>query len=306
VRTRSRPGVAIVALVALASVTAGCGELGGDTRPAERTPPVTAQLLDQYRPGTPARAFLEWFRALQLGKTRELARYYVPSLGLTWDTLEVQRRAGAYAIDPLAPPLIKSVTTDGRDARVDVRFRTGRIWPNGRVDYRTTREVSFDLRREDGRWLMADNGFVELVSHVKTTPTKGIPLVSHRQLSRYPAGSPGRTFLEWFRALQRKDARAAVRYYAPSLELTASELARQRARAVRFDVLGPPNLVDVRTRGTRATVIVRLRTARNAGTDPVDFAESPPTPFELRKAGGRWVLPNNGFLEVLAQLPAGV
>ena len=66
------------------------------------------------------------------------------------------------------------MTTNGRDARVDVRFRTGRIWPNGRVDYRTKREVPFELRREGGRWLLADNGFLELVSKVKAEPaTRG-------------------------------------------------------------------------------------------------------------------------------------
>jgi hypothetical protein len=305
VGTRSRHGAAIVTLVALACAAAGCGELGGDTRPEQKTPLVTARQLDQYRPGTPARAFLEWFQALQVGKTRELARHYVPSLGLTWTTLEVQRRAGAYAIDPLAPPLIKGVKTDGRNARVDVRFRTGRIWPNGRVDYRTTREVSFDLRREGGRWLLVDNGFLELVSKVKTTPTKGVPLVSRRLLSRYSAGSPGRAFLEWFRALQRSDAATAVRYYAPSLELTASELVRQRARADGFNLLGPPKLLAVRTNGARATISLRLRTARNGGSGPIDFLVSAPTSFELQKVGGRWVLPSNGFLQVLARIPSG-
>ena len=86
VRTRLRHGVVIVTLLALACAAAGCGELGGDTRPERKTPaghgaparPIPAR-------ARPARAFLEWFRALQLHETRELARYYVPSLGLTAD-----------------------------------------------------------------------------------------------------------------------------------------------------------------------------------------------------------------------------
>ncbi len=132
-----------------------------------------------------------------------------------------------------------------------------------------------------------------------------MPLVSRRLLARYPAGSPERAFLEWFGAMQRSDARTAVRYYAPELGLTAAELARRRAQASGFDDFGPPKPVAVRTRGARATVIVRLRRLRHLANGTVEFAVSRPTSFELRKAGGRWVLPNNGFLDVLASIPGG-
>ncbi len=182
---------------------------------------VTEASLDRYEPGTPARAFLEWFRALQLRQSGELADHYVKSLGLTAETLARQREAGAYAIDPLAPPVIEQVSVNGTRARVMAHFRTGRIWPNGRVDYLEKQVVPFDLRLQDGRWLLASNGFLELVAReaegVLEEAAK-VPTVSRRQVARYPAGSPERAFLEWFGALQRSEARKAARYYAPDLE----------------------------------------------------------------------------------------
>ncbi len=138
--TRLRPGVAVVTLVALACARGRLRRAGG--RHAARAEDAAGHGDDSSTStarARPARAFLEWFQALQLGQPRELARYYVPSLGLTPDDARARSAEPAsYAIDPLAPPIIKSVTTNGPEARVTCAFRTGRIWPNGRVDYTTS------------------------------------------------------------------------------------------------------------------------------------------------------------------------
>jgi hypothetical protein len=310
-RVAPRRGLRLAALVVLlaAVLGSGCGELGGDTRPPRRSPIVTESSLARLQPDAPARAFLEWFRALQLGESRALADHYVPSLGLTPATLARQRKAGAYAIDPLAPPVIEQVDVDGDRARVMAHFRTGRIWPNGRVDYTDKQVVPFALRREDGRWLLASNGFLELVAREAEgvlERAQQVPRVAPRQLARYPAGSPARAFLEWFAALQRRDARTAAHYYAPSLHLSVAALARVREQADPFDMLGPPRIVRVATHGDVATVIIRHRTIRDRSRPELGFSVSAPSPFVLRKVDGRWVLPSNGFLEVLAaQVPAG-
>ncbi len=305
---RCRSGVGLAALLALLAAASGCGELGGDTKPTAQTPVVSQRDLDRYPPGSPARAFLGWFQALQKGEARELASLYVPSLGLTPETLARQRTAGAYAIDPLAPPIIEQVDVNGSRARVLAHFRTGRIWPNGRVDYTDKQVVPFELQLVDGRWLLASNSFVELVAREDTgalEPAPQVPRVTRRQLSRYPAGSPERAFLAWFGALQRSDARKAVRYYAPALGLSVREIARLRKDADGFDVLGPPRIVRVATRGNAATLTVRNRTVLDQDKPELGYHVSDPTPYELRKVDGRWVLPSNAFLEVLARVPAG-
>ena len=305
---RCRSGVGLAALLALLAAASGCGELGGDTKPTAQTPVVSQRDLDRYPPGSPARAFLGWFQALQKGEARELASLYVPSLGLTPETLARQRTAGAYAIDPLAPPIIEQVDVNGSRARVLAHFRTGRIWPNGRVDYTDKQVVPFELQLVDGRWLLASNSFVELVAREDTgalEPAPQVPRVTRRQLSRYPAGSPERAFLAWFGALQRSDARKAVRYYAPALGLSVREIARLRKEADGFDVLGPPRIVRVATRGNVATLTVRNRTVLDQDKPELGYHVSDPTPYELRKVDGRWVLPSNAFLEVLARVPAG-
>ena len=217
--------------------------------------------------------------------------YYVPSLGLTPETLARQRTAGAYAIDPLAPPIIEQVDVNGSRARVLAHFRTGRIWPNGRVDYTDKQVVPFELQLVDGRWLLASNSFVELVAREDTgalEPAPQVPRVTRRQLSRYPAGSPERAFLAWFGALQRSDARKAVRYYAPALGLSVREIARLRKEADGFDVLGPPRIVRVATRGNVATVTVRNRTVLDQ--DQAGARVPRQRPHSVRAPEGGWTL----------------
>jgi hypothetical protein len=292
----------LAALLGLCMVAIGCGELGGDSKPKPRAPLVTSEDLASFQPGSPAHAFLEWFRALQLRDAERMARYYVPSLGLSVADLERQRVAGAYAIDPLAPPVIERVVQRGPRAVVTVGFRTGLIAPNGRVDYKDQNEDRFVLRRAGGRWLLTGNSFLELVareSPEKSTPPEeeAIPKVGRRELARHPAGSPQRAFLEWFGALQRKRSAAAVRYYAPELKLGERELTRLRGQAAyAFDSLGPPRILGMSRRGDVATVRVGLRNY----TSPTDFRESPPTTFRLRRADGQWRLTGNGLLDILA------
>ncbi len=296
---------AILALVlAVALSTVGCGYLGGDTRPRKRAPVVTQRMLDRYPESSPAHAFLEWFQALQKHEVRRMARYYVPSLGLTVAELRQKRKAGAYAVDPLAPPFIRGVAKRGSRAAVIVRFRTGWLAPNGRVDYVNKNVSRFDLRREHGRWLLASDSFLDLVARepsAATTPHA--PLVSRRQIARYPANGPERAFLEWFQALQKSRTAVASRYYAPALRLTPAKLRTQRRDAAyAFQGLGPPRIVGSSRNGPVVTISVAMR---NYSVGNGAFKERDPIPFELRREGGRWLLTSNGLLELLASRGSG-
>ena len=289
---RCRSGVGLAALLALLAAASGCGELGGDTKPTAQTPVVSQRDLDRYPPGSPARAFLGWFQALQKGEARELASLYVPSLGLTPETLARQRTAGAYAIDPLAPPIIEQVDVNGSRARVLAHFRTGRIWPNGRVDYTDKQVVPFELQLVDGRWLLASNSFVELVAREDTgalEPAPQVPRVTRRQLSRYPAGSPARAFLDVVRRAPAE--RCAEGACGTTRPRWASASARSPACARTrdgFDVLGPPRIVRVATRGNAATLTVRNRTVLDQ--DQAGARVPRQRPHSVRAPEGGWPL----------------
>jgi len=303
VRMRLRTGV--LTLLVMAPVATGCGELGGDTRPEQETPTITAGQIDRYEEGSPERAFLEWFRDVHEKDARAAARLYAPSLGIGAADVARQRKAGAYALDPLALPLIRKVTVDGDTARVRARFRTGRVWPNGRVDYVPKELVTFRLKRQNGRWLLADNGFLALVAREPEQPPDEakVPEISRRQIERYAPGTPARAFLEWFRATWREDARTAARYYPPRLGLTPRELAAARRRAEIFGRFGPPRIVSERVNGTLAVVTVRTRLLAGEESGRPVFDVAAPTPFAMVKVDGRWRIPSNGFIEVLARSP---
>jgi ketosteroid isomerase-like protein len=302
-----RRGLVLALLVTVGAASSGCGDLGGDTKPPRRTPIITDRDLDRYPPDSPTRAFLEWFRAMQLRDAAGMARHYLPSLHLTPAELARQRGAAAYALDPQALPLIVEVKEEGDRAGITALFRYGRVWPNGRVDLTVKQVVPFRLRRQGGRWLLADNSFVQLVAREPgnarkpATPTL---LVGRRQLARYAPGTPARAFLEWFGALQRSQARRAARYYSPALKLEPREIARQRRLAASaFELLGRPRVVRATVSGDTARLIVRTRSLDGTTPKPGDYTESDPTPFDMTRSDGRWVLTGNGFLQVLARLP---
>ncbi len=151
-------------VVACAAIVAGCGELGGDSRPKIRPIIVTTAEVAAQPAGSPQRAFMAWYRALQRKDARAASRLYVRSAGVTPATFATERAQSEYALKRLAPPRILSVVASGRAAQMRVRFREGGLLPNGHTRSYDSSAGTVDLRREDGRWKLSSNAFLMLLA----------------------------------------------------------------------------------------------------------------------------------------------
>jgi hypothetical protein len=136
-------------------LVAGCGQLGDDwsgLRP-ERPPELTARDAAPYPPGSPERAFTQWFSAIQRRDAEAFARQSAPSANLPLANL---RRL--WAADPPqvnASPQITDVIRRGGTATVYLRLVTRWRAPNGRtVVFRRIDAVSFV--RDGGAWRVPD------------------------------------------------------------------------------------------------------------------------------------------------------
>jgi hypothetical protein len=288
---------------------AGCGSLGGDeTKPKSRTPVVSAEQIGRFSEGDPARAFLAWFRALQRGNSAAAARYYRSSIGLTPERFARQRGRAVHALDSLGPPRILRITEKGARAVVHVALRKVTIAPNGRVDKEALGSPSFAMMSEDGRWKLASNRFLEVLSGIPSKEVELSPVVVTRKaLARLPRGGPARAFMGWFRAIQLKDAAAAVGYYRSSLRLTSEGVARQiRAAENVLKSFVPPRIARVVEKGSRATVYVLFRKRTVVADGSIEVTEPDrAAPFLLRREQDGWKLASNRFLEILSGTPSG-
>jgi hypothetical protein len=117
--------------------------------------------------GSPQRAFLAWYRALQRKDARAASRLYVRSAGVTPATFAVERAKSNYALKRLAPPRILTTTVSGRTAQMRIRFREGGSLPNGHRRSYPTSLGTVTLQREDGSWKLATNSFLSLLARAK-------------------------------------------------------------------------------------------------------------------------------------------
>jgi hypothetical protein len=124
--------------------------------------------------------------------------------------------------------------------------------------------------------------------------------VGPADVARLPAGSPERAFAEWYAAVQRRDAVAAVARFAGSAKITEPALAAYWKR------LPPPRsasmrITDVERRGRAATVFVMLTTRYVAPNGrAVEFRA--PRAATLVRSDGAWRLPGSWFLLSLGAL----
>jgi hypothetical protein len=137
----------------------GCG-FGGD-EPTERVQQPTllrAADVNRHAAGSPARALLEWWRAMQFDNATAAAGYYAASLRLEPEQIDRQLVLSRTAFNG-RPRVIQVDERDDR-ATVLVLFEQRIANPNGRVDVvRSPR--GFNLVRENGEWKIADNLYVE-------------------------------------------------------------------------------------------------------------------------------------------------
>ena len=110
-----------------------------------------------------------------------------------------------------------------------------------------------------------------------------LPLSAVRHL---PAGSPQRSLLAWWRALQSGD-RAGVRAALPrGAEGALANLPALASVGVRLR----PSIVDVERHGRRAVVYTEMVVRRPIGTPRLAPAVRIPQAFALERRGGRWRL----------------
>ena len=122
-------------------------------------------------------------------------------------------------------------------------------------------------------------------------------LVSTADVERYPQGSPERTFLEWWRALQFGSGSQAVRYYASDVDVSQREL--QRAADVGVELIGlraRPKVLDVLGDDGRATVYVLFTRAQLNPNGRADKVRTPRA-FDLVREDGSWKLADNRYIE---------
>jgi hypothetical protein len=151
----------VLACVTTALVLGGCGNLGAgeETDRVEQLQLLSAEDVARYPQDSPARAFLEWWRALQFGSAVNAASHFDSALKLTPARLQRQLDAGPDILALRARPRVVDVLRRGDRATVYVVFTEAERNPNGRADkVRTPR--SFEVLREDGVWKLADNRYL--------------------------------------------------------------------------------------------------------------------------------------------------
>jgi hypothetical protein len=168
-RDKIGPAVALVVVAALA----GCGELGELSGRIEQPHVVTMRDIARYPEDSPPRTVLLWWRALQFDSAELAARYYSPKLGLTPKGLEDALALSPDLLGVTAGLRVVDVEKSGRRATVLAILTKEFRHPNGRTD--TTRVASsFNVVRQDGRWLLADNRYIDkILRNVKKFIEKG-------------------------------------------------------------------------------------------------------------------------------------
>jgi ketosteroid isomerase-like protein len=126
--------------------------------------------------------------------------------------------------------------------------------------------------------------------------------VEEDAVERYATGTPERTVLEWFRALQGGEARRAAGFYSAGLAVDEQQIARGRRTAARFferfSMLG---VLDVSRSADRATVFTEIA-ARWAAPNGRGQEVRRPQAFTLVREGDGWRLADDLFLDTAREL----
>jgi len=161
-----------LAVLALGLAVSGCGDLptpdkGKDPlrpyRIAVHPRTVTPSEIAGQPAGSPQRALLEWFGAIQQGRARQAADLYDPALGIRAPAIRRQRRLARNFFRYVGIDRLLDTRREGDRATVFAFL--SRAWraPNRRVN-QYDQAQAFDLIRVGGRWLLADDYFLQLTA----------------------------------------------------------------------------------------------------------------------------------------------
>jgi hypothetical protein len=155
---RAGAALAVLALTALV----GCGAFGDDpvTERVQQPALLTKRQVERYPEGTPARAFFEWWRAVQYDNSPVAVGYYQQSADMTVAKLDRQLGYGLEVMGVSARPILVEVQENGDTATVLTLLESVVENPNGRSD-KVRKPRAFNLVREDGEWKLADNMFID-------------------------------------------------------------------------------------------------------------------------------------------------
>ena len=156
----------LLALVSLALVLGGCG--GGGELEALEAPGAAEQVLtradvERQPEGSPERAVFAWWRAAQYSNLQRYLQSFSRDVRTKLERGEARRelRRFADAIRSARPEIVET-DVSGNHAVVSTRvlFRQ----PLGLTRYVTTaRPQAFELTRENGRWVLSDDFFVDIL-----------------------------------------------------------------------------------------------------------------------------------------------
>lgn len=161
-----------VAALTLGLAVVGCGDLPTPDKGADPSRPyrvvvspqrIGPREIDRQPAGSPQRALLSWFGALQRGDAHAAASMLDPALRVDVAKVRRQRRIARNFFRYVGIGQLLDTTRAGDRATV---FTTlARAWkaPNHRVN-QYNQAQAFDLIRVNGRWLIADNYFLSLTA----------------------------------------------------------------------------------------------------------------------------------------------
>jgi hypothetical protein len=171
-----RPGrrapVGVVSIVVLTVLAAGCGSSGHGTTTATRPHikslhdlRVTRQQVDAVGKGSPSAALLSWWRALQLNDVPAAEAAYARSVNLRRSdrrrlSLRGELAALSFYLRRSRPEIVDVKETDGT-ARVSTVIDAARFKTPTAVKLVRQTPTSFELRREAGRWKLANDDYLK-------------------------------------------------------------------------------------------------------------------------------------------------
>ena len=134
-------------------------------------------------------------------------------------------------------------------------------------------------------------------------------VLSAKDIARYPAGSPARRALEWWRSLQFRNARSALRAFTKEVraellhENTTSSWRTSLDRGARCR----PTILNTEVDGDRATVFMRLLVVEPVGDSAYRRRdEYLALPMLQVKSERTWFLADSSFLVGQAQVLVAV